>query len=111
MPVWTGRPITELTDLDVLSVINSKKRTAPAQARNLLGIAKRMFGWTVDQRVYGLTVSPAERLKPTKIIGEKVRGDRIAAAVFWLATEAFRFASVSRTQPNKGRPACGDAQK
>src|SRR5262245_55762652 len=38
---WGSRPITDITDLDVLEVIKAKKRTAPAQARNLLGFAKR----------------------------------------------------------------------
>jgi integrase len=60
-----------------LSVIKSKRRTAPAQARNLLGHAKRLFSWAIDQRSYGLRSSPCEHLKATKIIGEKVTGDRI----------------------------------
>ena len=77
IPAWGDRPITELTDLDVLSVVKAKVRTAPAQARNLLGYAKRLFGWAVDQRVYGLKASPADSLKPSRIIGEKRNRDRI----------------------------------
>jgi integrase len=77
IPAWGTRPISDITDLDILAIVKAKKRTAPAQARNLLGIAKRLFAWAVDQRCYGLTVSPARDLKPTKIIGEKVAGDRI----------------------------------
>jgi integrase len=77
MPAWGPRPITDITDLDVLTIIKTKKRTTPAQARNLLGIAKRLFAWVVDQRCYGLTVSPAKDLKPTKIIGKKLSGHRI----------------------------------
>jgi integrase len=76
IPAWGVRPITELSDLDVLVVINAKKFTAPAQARNLLATAKRLFGWTVDQRTYGLAQSPAADLKPTKIIGKKKRRQR-----------------------------------
>jgi integrase len=75
--VWGKRPITDITDIDVVSVINAKKKVAPAQARNLLGHAKRLFAWVVDQRVYGLNASPCESLKPTKIIGEKSSGGRI----------------------------------
>jgi len=52
-------------------------RTAPAEARNLLALAKRFFTWAVDQRVYGLKLSPADGLKPAKIIGKKRKGDRI----------------------------------
>lgn len=90
IPAWGKMPITEVTDLDVLGVINAKKRTAPAQARNLLGVAKRLFAWAVDQRTFGLKVSPADGLKPTKLIGEKVSGDRTLTDVeifaLWRAT-------------------------
>jgi hypothetical protein len=41
-----------------------------------LATAKRLFGWTVDQRTYGLAQSPAGYLKPTKIIGKKKRRQR-----------------------------------
>ncbi|MBN8906261.1 MAG: hypothetical protein J0H99_06495, partial [Rhodospirillales bacterium] len=61
----------------VLTVVKAKKRTAPSQARNLLGIIKRLFAWAVDQRTYGIGVSPAAGLKPTSIIGEKPSGQRI----------------------------------
>jgi integrase len=73
---WEKRPVTGITELDVLNVIREKKQSAPAQARNLLGHAKRFFSWAIDQRVYGLNVNPAENLKPSKIIGEKVAGSR-----------------------------------
>jgi hypothetical protein len=77
LPVWGARPITEITDLDVLSIVNAKKRAAPAQARNLLGHLRRFFAWAINQRVYGITTSPCDRLKPTDIIGKKVQGKRI----------------------------------
>src|SRR5262249_28122194 len=66
-----------ITDLDVLGIINAKKRTAPVQARNELGHIKRLFKWAVDQRVYGLKTSPCDSLKPGTIIGEKKSGNRI----------------------------------
>jgi hypothetical protein len=71
LPVWGKRPITDITDLDVLTIINWKKRTAPAMARALLGHMSRFFSWAIDQRVYGISTSPCDRLKPTKIIGKK----------------------------------------
>jgi integrase len=76
IPIWGPRPISEITDSEVRSIIKAKGRNAPAQARNLLGIAKRLFSWAVDERCYGLTTSPAADLKPTKIIGEKQSDDR-----------------------------------
>ena len=60
---WRDRPISEITKLDVLEIINAKKRTAPQMARALLVLIKRFFNWVVDQHVYGLdhvTVRPAD---------------------------------------------------
>src|SRR6266404_1902022 len=45
LPRWEARPITDITELDVLVVINAKKKSAPAQARNLLGEISRLFQW------------------------------------------------------------------
>ena len=92
MPAWAKRPIIELTRLDVRSIINAKKETAPAQARNLLGTAKRLFSWAVDQESYGLEISPAAALKSTKIIGEKQSDDRVLSddelRALWQAAES-----------------------
>ena len=76
LPAWGSKAIDEITDLDVLVIINAKKRSAPAQARNLLGTAGRLFDWAIDQRVYGLNTSPCDRLKPKAIIGEKIARQR-----------------------------------
>ncbi len=77
LPRWEARPITDITELDVLVVINAKKKSAPAQARNLLGEISRLFQWALDQRVFGLTLSPCQNLKPKKIIGKKRRRERV----------------------------------
>jgi hypothetical protein len=69
------RPITEITARDVRDLIRAKAQTAKPQARNLLGYAKRLFSWAVDQDCYGLEISPVAALKPSKIVGDK--GDRI----------------------------------
>ena len=91
LPAWGNKAIDEITDLDVLVIINAKKRSAPAQARNLLGTVKRFFTWAVDQRVYGLKTSPADGLRPGKIIGEKARGERVLSDdelfALWRAAE------------------------
>ena len=50
---WGNRPITGITAADVVEVIRAKKRTAPAQARNLLAHIKRLLGWAADMQVYG----------------------------------------------------------
>lgn len=71
IPLWGTRPITDITPLDVRDVITKLKQRAPAQARNLLGTAKRLFGWAVDQGAYGIDASPAERWKAKVLIGKK----------------------------------------
>ena len=76
LPPWGSKAIDEITDLDVLAIINVKKRTAPAQARNLLGTARRLFDWAIHQRVYGISTSPCDRLKPKAIIGKKISRQR-----------------------------------
>jgi hypothetical protein len=77
LPPWSNKPITEITDLDVLTLVRAKKAKGPVAARNLLNLIRRMFDWALDQRTYGLTVNPCANLRPSKIIGEKVRGVRI----------------------------------
>ena len=74
---WGGRPVTEITHLDIRGVIKTKARTAPAQARNLLGTIKRLFAWAVEEGTYDLQASPAEAVKPRSIIGDKATTDRI----------------------------------
>jgi integrase len=91
LPTLGPKPITEITDLDVLAITNAKKSTAPAQARNELGHVKRLFSWAIDQRVYGIKTSPCDGLKPSKIIGKKKRGKRILSDdelfAFWRAVK------------------------
>ena len=50
---------------------------APDQAYNLLSNARRLFGWAIEQHVYGIDQSPCDRLKPRAIIGEKRHRTRI----------------------------------
>jgi hypothetical protein len=88
---WGDKQISEITDLDVLEIVNRKKLKTPQMARHLLTIIKRLFNWAIDQRIYGLTSAPTDRLKATSIIGEKVfrqrrlNDDELRA--FWRATE------------------------
>jgi integrase len=87
---WGERPVSEITKLDVLEIINTKKRTAPQMARALLVLVKRFFGWCVDQEIYGLSASPCEGLSGKKLIGElQSRDRRLTDAeifAFWRAT-------------------------
>ena len=69
IPVWADRPVSEITTLDVLAIINSKKRTAPHRSGALLALVKRLFCWAIDQHAYVLDGSPCDQLKVSKIIG------------------------------------------
>ena len=75
--IWGKLPITEITTLDIRTVIKAKAVTAPAQARNLLGFLQRLFAWAVAQHAYGLSASPTAPLKPAKLIGRKVPRKRV----------------------------------
>ena len=100
---WGERPVSEITKLDVLEIILTKKRTAPQMARALLVLIKRFFGWCVDQEIYGLSASPCEGLSGKKLIGElQSRDRRLTDAeifAFWRATGRMGYptGSVYRT--------------
>ena len=93
---WANRPITSITAADTVDVIRAKKRTAPAQARNLLGHLKRLMAWAGDMQVYGFTVSPIAHLRPAAIVGEKASGSRILSDQ--------ELASLWRTSGDLGYP-------
>lgn len=73
---WGGRAITEISDLDVLTIIKDRKKSAPVRARNMLALLKRFFAWAIDQRVYEIHSSPCDRLKPKSIFGERAPRQR-----------------------------------
>jgi len=77
IPIWGKRPVVQITDGDVQDAIEAKAKTAPAQARNLLGTAKRLFTWAKLRRRYGLTASPIADLKPRDVVGDKRSVERI----------------------------------
>ena len=91
---WRDRPLGDITTLDVLQVINRKKRKAPGMARSLLALIRRFFNWCIDQHTYGLTVSPCDRLKVEKIIGQaSSRSRRLTDPelfALWRATEKLK---------------------
>jgi len=89
---WAGWPITEIGEDDVFAVIKKKSATAPSHARNLLGNLKRFFQWAIDQRAYGITASPCEKLNATKTIGKKKQKrrrvlDDAEILAFWRASK------------------------
>jgi integrase len=87
---WAERPVSEISNMDVLEIVNAKKRTAPKMAGALLVLIRRFFTWAIDQQIYGLTASPCDRLSVVNIIGPtQSRTRRLNDAevfAFWRAT-------------------------
>jgi hypothetical protein len=87
MPAWGDRPIADVSAHDVRELVKSVAARAPYQAHNLLGHTRRLFGWAIDQHVYGIDASPCDRLKPKAIIGEKKARTRVLSddeiRAFW----------------------------
>ena len=90
MAAWRDRPIGEITALDVLDIINRKKRHAPQMARALMVLIRRFFNWACDAHVYGLDRSPCDRLSVSRIIGAVPKRNRrlsdVEVFAFWRAT-------------------------
>jgi integrase len=90
---WGDRPITDITQHDVVAVIDEAvNRDAPYQAHNLLGHVRTLFNWAIGRGVYGLERSPCDRLKPKQVIGQKKARKRILSdaevKALWLAASA-----------------------
>jgi integrase len=69
-PRWGKRPLTEVTRGDVIKMIDEiVGRGAPAQAHNAFALVRAMFNWAIDRGL--CETSPADRLRPTKLIGIK----------------------------------------
>jgi integrase len=102
LPHCSKRPITEITDLDIHAIVMAKHKYAPSQARNLLGIVKRLLQWTVEQRVYGLQVNAAMLLRPRALFGKKRKRERV------LSNDEMR--ALWRAARRENYP-CGDVYK
>jgi integrase len=77
-PIFGDRPIAEITDLDILGkVVNPRAIKTPAMARQLFNDLGGFFSWVIDQRVYGLKVSPCATIKISKIVGKLTPRQRI----------------------------------
>ncbi|MBR1154824.1 site-specific integrase [Bradyrhizobium sp. JYMT SZCCT0428] len=78
LPIFKDTPIAEITDLDILAkVVNPRVVKTPSQARQLFNDLGGFFSWAVDQRVYGLKLSPCATIKISKIVGKIVPRQRV----------------------------------
>jgi integrase len=93
---WGARPITEITQHDVVAIIDEVvDRGAPYQAHNLLGHVRTLFNWAIARGVYGLDRSPCDRLKPSAVIGKKLARQRVLnddeIRALWAATDTMGY--------------------
>lgn len=101
LPEWKGKPISEISDMDVLAVIKAKMPYGKVGARNLLALVKRFFRWAIAQRVYGISVSPCISLQASAILGDmKGSRDRILSE-----TEIFAYWRAATRLPYPYGPA------
>lgn len=75
---WGPRPLGEITRLDVATMINEllaegKRRSA----HDAFGHARSIFNWAIEQSSYDLEVSPCDRLRPARLIGEREFRQRV----------------------------------
>ena len=78
IPAWRNKPIAEISRKDVVSVIEAiTDRPAPYQAHNCFGHIRTFFNWVIDRGIYGLELSPCDRLKPARLIGAKKPRQRV----------------------------------
>jgi integrase len=93
-PPWENRPITEITRGEAGEVIDAiafdrGKRT---RAHNVLALGRAAFNWVIDRPQYGVTVSPFDRMKASRLIGPHNVRDRVLTNAelrwFWKASGA-----------------------
>lgn len=70
LPKWKSKPIADITDVDVLTLVKAKARKFKVAAKNLFALIKRFFRWAVAQRIYGITTSPCATIAAKDIIGD-----------------------------------------
>jgi len=72
---WGLRPIVEIERDELVKLVKAKARIAPAEARNLLGAAKQLWGWAREQD-FGLRHNITADIKPRMVVGDKVSRER-----------------------------------
>jgi integrase len=72
---WGQRAIGEIERDELVKLVKDKAKTAPAEARNLLGAIKQLFGWAREQD-FGLRHNITADIKPRMVVGDKVSRER-----------------------------------
>ncbi|MEJ5021868.1 integrase arm-type DNA-binding domain-containing protein [Ochrobactrum vermis] len=86
------KPIDEICKADILIILDDAvARGAKYQAFNLLGHARTFFNWVISRGVYGIEISPCDRMRPNAVIGKKASRKRVLndaeLFAYWRATK------------------------
>lgn len=89
---WGDMPIIEIARGDVVKMVNDLVDSGRVRtAHDMLGHTRALFGWAIDQGSYGLEHSPCDRMKPSRLIGEKKIRYRVLTDeelwAYWRATK------------------------
>ena len=98
---WGNRPITDITWVDVKARIDAAvHRDAPYEAHRIFANASRLFNWAREQGTYGITSSPCDGRRPSRIIGPKEARTRVLdddeVRALWAASGEYPFGSIVR---------------
>jgi integrase len=90
---WGHRPVASIKPADVALMIEATvKRGKRAQAHNEFGHIRRLFRWAIPLYVEH---SPCAQLSPKRLIGERIRRDRVLSdaeiAALWKASESLGY--------------------
>ncbi len=86
------KPIDEISKADILAILDDAvARGSKYQAFNLLGHARTFFNWVISRGVYGIEISPCDRMRPNTVIGKKAPRKRVLndaeLFAYWRATK------------------------
>ncbi len=86
---WGHKPLTDITKHDVIKLVDAvKDRGAFYQAHIVLSHVKTFFNWCIERGI--LETSPADRIKPARVIGAKQSRSRVLSddeiRAYWNAT-------------------------
>jgi integrase len=92
---WAARPITSIERRDVVDLLEGMvERGHRHQARKVMIYIGRFFDWAI-LKDYGLTHSPADRVRPRDIIGKLDSRDRVLSdsefKSIWNAADAMAY--------------------
>jgi integrase len=94
LPGWRNKPLAKIDRRDVIAIVDEiNGRDAKYQGRAVLAQIKVFFGWAIERG--HVQASPADRLKPSRLIGPASARQRVLTddelAAFWRAARRMQY--------------------